>query len=564
MKTATMRAASYLAHSTGDFNPFVDEAKYSAYAAEDFQFQISSPLDRLETIDSGRGFDWLVNDEQSLSDLKKRGGGGDLNLKQAFSGYLANPVTVASVGDATDTYAYLDQHNTYRLPHLSNDSDLISAQKDVIKLFVAEIDRLPTPEELARFSSRLLGDQYGPDVSQKPVSTDYVREVLRFEVILIFPILLPLTRFSASFATMLSTVTYAQAGVVDLDERSSYSNLADDRGCLTLNNTIQQSLRRSPNSACTIARLVTASILTVISRCVWGLQKLKGLLSSSYRLVGSGEETVEQSIERLNSDLKGDYAYPGDAKYDGSSPLQNGLNVESDKFVDSEYNVLSPEFNDSSTTTFLELGSTHSHHHGDSHHHSEYSDLSGYDARLSRTGTRQNDRLKPLEQSESLFASGGLGHDRLVGSSSDDVLYGDADRDQLKGKRTDQLNGGDGDDLLIVVWSRPFNRWRWSLDSFQLLKNDKIGRRHADRISDFNLGNLCQVTNKVVIITMIIKCLPRLIPYETSLSSPAQVLCYLPLNCLICMSRRARKSSSRTGVQTIFQCFITNLLEKSI
>ena len=207
-------------------------------------------------------------------------------------------------------------------------------------------------------------------------------------------------------------------------------------------------------------------------------EKLKGLLSSSYRLIGSGEETVEQSIERLNSDLKGDYAYPGDAKYDGSSPLQNGLNVESDKFVDSEYNVLSPEFNDSSTTTFLELGSTHSHHHGDSHHHSEYSDLSGYDARLSRTGTRQNDRLKPLQQSDSLFASGGLGHDRLVGSSSDDVLYGDADRDQLKGKRgRDQLNGGDGDDLLIGGSGRDLLTGGDGSDSFQLLKNDKIGRR---------------------------------------------------------------------------------------
>ena len=492
MKTATMRAASYLAHSTGDFNPFVDEAKYSAYAAEDFQFQISSPLDRLETIDSGRGFDWLVNDEQSLSDLKKRGGGGDLNLKQAFSGYLANPVTVASVGDATDTYAYLDQHNTYRLPHLSNDSDLISAQKDVIKVFVTEIDRLPTPEELARFSSRLLGDQYGPDVSQKPVSTDYVREVLRFDgdFDLSNPVAVDaiLGKF---YDHALGTVTYAQAGVVDLDERSSYSNLADDRG-------LPDAEQYNSTELETIAEFGLYAIAQIgnsinidgdIEMYMGPSQKLKGLLSSSYRLLGSGEETVEQSIERLNSDLKGDYAYPGDAKYDGSSPLQNGLNVESDKFVDSEYNVLSPEFNDSSTTTFLELGSTHSHHHGDSHHHSEYSDLSGYDARLSRTGTRQNDRVKPLEQSESLFASGGLGHDRLVGSSSDDVLYGDADRDQLKGKRgRDQLNGGDGDDLLIGGSGRDLLTGGDGSDSFQLLKNDKIGRRHADRISDFNLG----------------------------------------------------------------------------
>ena len=42
-----MRAASYVAHSTGDFNPFIDEAKYSGNASDDFQFKSTSPLDRL-------------------------------------------------------------------------------------------------------------------------------------------------------------------------------------------------------------------------------------------------------------------------------------------------------------------------------------------------------------------------------------------------------------------------------------------------------------------------------------------------------------------------------------
>ncbi len=491
MKTATMRAASYVAHSTGDFNPFVDEAKYSAYAADDFQFQISSPLDRLEPIDSGRGFDWLVNDEQSLSDLKKRGGGGDLNLKQAFSGFLANPVTVASVGDATDAYAYLDQHNIYRLPYLSNDSEFISAQKDVIKLFVVEIDRLPTPEELARFSSRLLGVKYGPDVANEPVSTDYIRSVLRFDGD--FDPSNPIATdaiIGKFYDHALGAVTYAQAGVVNFGERSSYMNLAEDRGLSDVSQYNSSELSEIAEFGLYALAQIGNSINVDgdIEMYMGPSEKLKGLLSSSYRLIGSGEETVEQSIERLNRDLKGDYIYPGDAKYDGSSPLQNGLNVESESFVDSEYNVLSPEFDDTSTTTFIELGSTHSHHGAHSRSHGEYSDLSGYDSRLSRTGTRQNDRLVPFRPTDSLFASGGLGHDRLSGSSSDDILYGDSDNDQLKGNRgNDQLDGGGGDDLLIGGSGRDLLTGGDGSDSFHILKKDKIGRRHADRISDFNL-----------------------------------------------------------------------------
>ena len=90
----------------------------------------------------------------------------------------------------------------------------------------------------------------------------------------------------------LGTVTLKQVLWIFLDERRVIGIWPMIVVYLTLNNTIQQSLRRSPNSACTQSpRLVTASILTVISKCIWGLSEIEGPSSSSYRLVG-GEETL--------------------------------------------------------------------------------------------------------------------------------------------------------------------------------------------------------------------------------------------------------------------------------
>ena len=94
-----------------------------------------------------------------------------------FSGYLANPVTVASVGD-DDTYAYLDQNNKYRLPR-NNDGQLTKAQKKVIKVFVDEIDRLPTPEELARFGTAFLVEPW-VEILSTCKNLSYLREVLRY------------------------------------------------------------------------------------------------------------------------------------------------------------------------------------------------------------------------------------------------------------------------------------------------------------------------------------------------------------------------------------------------
>ena len=496
VKTATMRAASYVAHSTGDFNPFIDEAKYSSNASDDFQFKSTSPLDRLTPIDSGFGFDWLVNDERSLSNLKKRGGGADLQLKQTFSGYLANPVTVASVGDATDTYAYLDQTNTFRLPELSNDDQLAKAQKQVIKVFVDEIDRLPTPEELARFSTRLLGGAYGSQSSRPAENSSYLREVLRYNGE--FDDKDPVASdaiLGLYYDHALDEVTYAQAGIVDFSDRGTYANLADDRGAQNSVSYSKKDLNRiSEFGLYAIAQLGNSiNIDGDIQMFLGPSSKLKDLLSSSYRELGIGSVTLKEAKESLNAALKGDYVYPGDEDNAGSSPLQNGLNVESPTFKDSQFNTLSPAFGEDNITVFAQLGESHGLHSG--HSHSDAHNLSKKDllrihgtrAVERRIGSDQNDRLQPTRSSKAFNATGGVGHDQLFGGSERDSLHGGDDNDVLSGKAgRDTLIGGKGDDVLYG--GRGLDRLTGGegADHFQLLSKGKIGRLNADVIIDFN------------------------------------------------------------------------------
>ena len=496
VKTATMRAASYVAHSTGDFNPFFDEAKYSSYSGDDFQVKSTSPVDRLTPIDSGYGFDWLVNDELSLSDLKKRGGGADLQLKQTYSGYLANPVTVASVGNATDTYAYLDQNNTFRLPELSNDNQLTKAQKQVIEIFVDEIDRLPTPEELARFSTRLLGGAYGSQSSRPAENTSYLRKVLRYNGE--FDAKDPVASdaiLGLFYDHALDEVTYAQAGIVDFSDRRTYSNLADDRGKKDPATYSENDLNRiSEFGLYAIAQLGNSiNIDGDIQMFLGQSSKLKSLLSSSYRELGSGNSTLKIAKEDLNSVLKGDYIYPGDEKNAGSSPLQNGLNVESASFKDSEFNTLNSAFSANETTKFARIGEAHGNHGGHSHSHAE--DLSRKDLiRIHgtrsvdrRIGGAQNDRLQPTRSNKAFNATGGVGHDQLFGGSKRDSLNGGDDNDLLSGGAgRDTLIGGKGDDVLFGGRGRDRLTGGDGADQFQLLNSRKIASSNADVITDFN------------------------------------------------------------------------------
>ena len=496
VKTATMRAASYVAHSTGDFNPFFDEAKYSAYASDDFQFKTTSPVDRLTPIDSGYGFDWLVNDELSLSELKKRGNNADLQLKQTYSGYLANPVTVATVGDATDTYAYLDQNNTFRLPELSNDSNLANAQKQVIEVFVDEIDRLPTPEELARFSTRLLGGAYGSQSSRPAENISYLRKVLRYDDD--FSLNDPIASdaiLGEYYDHALNEVTYAQSGIVNFDDRDTYVNLAEDRGTNDPVNYSKKELNRiSKFGLYAIAQLGNSiNIDGDIQMFLGKSSKLKGLLSSSYRELGSGNSTLKAAKESLNSALKGDYMYPGDEEYAGSSPLQNGLNVESSSFKDSEFNVLNSSFETDVTAKFAQIGESHGTHGGHAHSHVEklskkdLMSIHGTRAVERRIGGAQNDRLQPTRLHKAFNATGGVGHDQLFGGSGRDSLHGGDDNDVLSGNRgRDTLIGAQGNDVLSGGRGRDHMTGGDGADQFLLINNGKIGRSNADVITDFN------------------------------------------------------------------------------
>ena len=84
--------------------------------------------------------------------------------------------------------------------------------------------------------------------------------------------------------------------------------------------------------------------------------------------------------------------------------------------------------------------------------------------------------------------------DHLFGSSSADVLFGDNDDDQLEGKgRPDTLEGGAGDDVLIGGRGRDHLTGGDGADHFYIGTNEAYGRRHADRIVDFNIDS--QISN---------------------------------------------------------------------
>jgi hypothetical protein len=221
--------------------------------------------------------------------------------------------------------------------------------------------------------------------------------------------------------------------------------------------------------------------------------KLKSLLSSSYRELGSGNSTLKAAREDLNSVLKGDYIYPGDENNAGSSPLQNGLNVESASFKDSEFNTLNSAFGANETTKFSRIGEAHGLHGGHSHSHAE--DLSKKDLiRIHgtrfvdrRIGGAQNDRLQPTRSNKAFNATGGVGHDQLFGGSKRDSLNGGDDNDVLSGGGgRDTLIGGKGDDVLFGGRGRDRLTGGDGADQFRLLNSRKIGSSYADVITDFN------------------------------------------------------------------------------
>ena len=126
--------------------------------------------------------------------------------------------------------------------------------------------------------------------------------------------------------------------------------------------------------------------------------------------MGIGGITLKEAKESLNHALKGDYVYPGDKDNAGSSPLQNGLNVESPTFKDSHL-ILSAPFDENNITVFAQIGGSHGVHSG--HSHSDDQSFSKKDLlriHATRSGERriggaQNDRLQPTRSNKAFNAT---------------------------------------------------------------------------------------------------------------------------------------------------------------
>ena len=195
-----------------------------------------------------------------------------------------------------------------------------------------------------------------------------------------------------------------------MSDRRTYDNLADDRGVQDSVSYSKKELNRiSEFGLYAISQLGNSiNIDGDIQMFLGQSSKLKDLLSSSYRELGIGGITLKEAKESLNAALKGDYIYPGDEENAGSSPLQNGLNVESPTFKDSQFNTLSPAFDESNITVFAQIGESHGVH--SSHSHSGAHDLQKGFAENPRTrsvecriGGAQNDAFNRHDQIKHLM-----------------------------------------------------------------------------------------------------------------------------------------------------------------
>jgi hypothetical protein len=440
VQTATMRAASYVAHSKVDANPFYDQAKYQGYVKTDVQVENSKPVAILSPINSGSGFDWIVNDQESLSGLV-RNGGGNLQVKQTYAGILANPITIASSGNSFSTYNYLDQHTTSSLPYLNNNMELEGAQRAVISIFVSTLDRLPTPEELTRFSTRLTTDK--KDIN-------YLRQVLSYNGK--FDANNPVSKdaiLGSQYDHVNNSLTYSASGVVDLSKRSTYTMLGESYKT-GINYSADTLANISTYGLYALSQIATdINVYGDIQMYLGQNEKVIQLLKDSYRGINDSIDSIGTAIANLNSSLLGNYHYAS-ANGSPSSPLANGLNVESSTFQDG-INTLASGF--ASSTAFISAGA------------SSILNPSSTSSSPSKTETgSSNDRVNSIKtvsiNLSALIYSPGAKNDRITGSSSIDVLG--------FGKGVDALTGGDGSDRFI------FNT------------RDSFGKKGADHITDFN------------------------------------------------------------------------------
>lgn len=336
VQAATLRAAMYVAHSSLNDNPYYDAAKYYGYASADEQVLLSQPVGRLPATE---GFDWLLADRFSANELASSAGGDPitaynkpLEIEAGFSGYYANPVLFYRRGDSQDMLTYTAQSSLNRVPALSSDAAYRQAARSVIGLYVTTLQRLPTPAELHRFSER---------ISRDGKSLAYIRKVITYQGDYDRSNSISVEAIEDTYYNhSTGEITYAYQGITDLRDRNTYRMIGDAYSKVTpiasarLQNIetfglyLDQQLVNNMN--------VDGDILMYLGPS----EKVRNLLRTSYRSIEADPASLDQAITALNRNLRGDYSYP----MGPTSPLANGLNVESPTYTPMLSTTLNPAF----------------------------------------------------------------------------------------------------------------------------------------------------------------------------------------------------------------------------
>jgi FtsP/CotA-like multicopper oxidase with cupredoxin domain len=349
VKAATMRAATYVAHSKIGANPFYDPAKYYGYADVDEQTLLTEPVAKIH---ADLGFDWLIADQFSLAESLPAIDpvtGASYSLESGFIGYLANPVLIASSGSSSDILNYTSQNKRDSLAYFSSNRGYSSASKEVIGLFVSNLGRLPSPSELHRLTNRVVLD--GKSLS-------YVQDVITYDGSVDASNPVSMDALSDKFYDHnLGDFRYAYQGVSDLSDRSSFGLISDDRSS-SIPSYAPATLENIKNYGLYLdAQLVNNMNLDGdIFMYLDESSRLRRLLFDSFQSINSSDRSLSKAKRSLGRALSGDYSYP----LGQSSPLANGLNVGGSSYS-STFTLLNSNLLDSSSVLVADT-SVHSHH----------------------------------------------------------------------------------------------------------------------------------------------------------------------------------------------------------
>jgi len=338
VQAATLRAGMYVAHSNISDNPYYDAAKYYGYASVDEQTLLSNPVGQLGAT---LGFDWLLADRFSANDLGSVSATGHdritgyrqpLELNATFSGLLANPVLLASRGQNRDILTYQSQRSLNRLPGFSSDPVYEAAAGAVIGLFVTTLQRLPSPAELHRLSER---------VARDGKTLDYVREVITYR-----GNYNPLNPISVDaiedryYNHSTGQVTYAYQGITDLSKRSTYRMIGDSYVSLTPIDPARLTNIAAFGLYADLQLVNNMNIDGDLLMYLGASPALQQLLTNAYASITADPASIAPAISAFNQVLRGNYRYP----MGFSSPLANGLNVESPTYSPMFSTTLNPAF----------------------------------------------------------------------------------------------------------------------------------------------------------------------------------------------------------------------------